>query len=268
MNKIILATASTDNYINNIIPYLKSIQLNSNFDYNILVTLDCYYSDMTLTKVHSCFLSNNLIESKSPINCLQHGEFLKAKIFEQFDDDDYVCFTDGDIIMQRGLFDNEKISILNLRDDEIMVQYNAGPNDNLFDESFRLGPKISLSLDFSKYKCYNTGMIICNIRTWKKLLLEYNIRYKIYEHYFSHYAKQQWIISYIIEEILKPNIVDYSLHTHYHHGYVDNTHIIDGIIYYREIPILFAHNISPYKRSSKSDFINFQHNYIHRYYES
>lgn len=103
MNKIILTTASTDNYINSIIPYLKSIQLNSNFDYNILVTLDCCYSDTTITKVHSGFLSNSLVETKNPNNCLQHGEFLKAEIFQQFDDDDYVCFTDGDIIMQRGL---------------------------------------------------------------------------------------------------------------------------------------------------------------------
>jgi len=243
MNKIILATAATANYISKIIPYLQSIQLNSNFDKNILITLDCKYDVSNLDKIYSQYLSNDLVSTKNTNNCLQHGDFLKADIFNTFSDNDYICFTDGDIVMQRGLTDSEKNHILSLKDNEIIVQYNANSMDNLFDESSRIQPKIKIDHSFSKYKCYNTGVMVCNIRTWKKLESMYKILHPVIRNIFSHYAAQQWTISYIINLIMNAIVLDYSFHTHHHYGTIDGNTYQNNMIYYKNNLVLFAHHV-------------------------
>lgn len=244
MKQIILATATTNNYIPKIVEYLYSIQKNSNFDHNILITLDCEYNiSQDLNKIQTAYLSNSLVSTKNPNNCLQHGDFLKTDIFNKFDDKDYICFTDGDIIMQRGLTDEEKNSIMSLKDDQIMVQYNASEQDNLFDESSRIIPKCEIDNSFSKYKCYNTGVMICNIKTWKKLESMYRIVYPIVKNLFSHYAAQQWTLSYIINLMMSAIVLDYSFHTHHHFGIISGNVIKNNMIYHQNNLVLFAHHV-------------------------
>ena len=82
--KKILVTGATENYYNTIVPYLKSIHINSNFDENILITLD--FKKQEFNKVKNYFLSNDFVINKNQNNCLQHGEFLKSEQFNNLKD--------------------------------------------------------------------------------------------------------------------------------------------------------------------------------------
>lgn len=243
MKKIILATACTDNYIPKIKPYLQSIDIESNFDENIVLTVDCQ-TEFSFNKIKNYFLANSLIQTKNSNNCLQHGEFLKSDIFNSYNDDDYICFTDGDIIMQRGLTDQERKKILSLNDDDVFVQYNANTKDNLFDESYRIKPLVDIDTNFSTLPCYNTGVVICNIRTWKKIEFLYSIIFPIVKNIFQHYAAQQWTISYIIDKTMNAHICDYSFHMHHHHGRIKGDSYKDNKIYFNNNLVLFAHHIN------------------------
>ena len=241
---IILATAATENYLGKIQPYLESINSSSNFDKNIFITLDCTASYPNLSNIECAFLDNSKVINKNPNNCLQHGEFLKCDIFNSFNDNDIICFTDGDIILQRGLTESEREQILSLKDNDVLVQYNAGSQDTLLQEGPRLKQKIQMDHSFSQYPCYNTGVVVCNIKTWKQIESMYDIIYLIAKNMFQHYASQQWVISYIINKCMNPIILDYSFHTHHHHGIVEGNNYRDNCIYHNDDMVLFAHHVA------------------------
>lgn len=244
--KKILVTGATENYYNTIVPYLKSIHINSNFDENILITLD--FKKQEFNKVKNYFLSNDFVINKNQNNCLQHGEFLKSEQFNNLKDEDIICFTDGDIILQRSL-DNGEISLIeSLRDNDVLIQYNANDKDNLLDEYYRLGALKSHQLfekefesDLIKIPCYNTGVIICNLKTWNIIQKKYSEYFPEMKHFFSHYAKQQWILSYIINQNLNPILMGYSMHSHYHHGRIPETLFLNNESFYKNKKILFSH---------------------------
>ena len=109
----------------------------------------------------------------------------KCDIFDSFNDNDIICFTDGDIILQRGLTETEKQQILSLKDNDVLVQYNAGSQDTLLQEGPRLKQKIQIDHSFSQYPCYNTGVVVCNIKTWKQIESMYDVIYQLQKICFS-----------------------------------------------------------------------------------
>lgn len=240
---IILATAATENYLGKIKPYLESINNRSNFDKNIFITLDCNVACPSLLNIECAFLDNNKIVNKNQNNCLQHGEFLKCDIFNNFNDDDIVCFTDGDIILQRGLNEKERNQINSLKDNEVLVQYNAGYKDTLSHEAPRIGCRVHIDNLFLSYPCYNTGVVVCNVKTWKALESMYDIIFPVAKCMFQHYAVQQWIMSYIINKYMTPIIMDYSFHTHHHYGLIQGNNYRDNCIYHNDDMVLFAHHV-------------------------
>jgi hypothetical protein len=240
MKKIILATAITENYLLKAKPYFDSIKKYSNFDKNIVISLDFHLQDQN---VESYFLSSNEITNKNNNNCIQHGEFLKSNIFNQFHDSDYVCFTDSDMLMQRPLTYEEVHKICLLENNDVFVQHNKGAEDNLYDEFLRLTPNIVLDKSFKKLSCYNTGIILCNKATWRRLNKLYNMIYPLFSHAANHYALQQWLLSYIINVFMNPIIMNYSFHTHHHYGRVPGDYINNNQLYINGHIVLFAHHI-------------------------
>lgn len=244
--KKVLVTGATENYYNLIIPYLKSIEKNSNFDENILITLD--FKKEQFNKVKNCYLDNHLVVNKNPNNCLQHGEFLKSEYFKSLKDEDIICFTDGDIILQRTLSAEENILFESLKEDQVLVQVNAGHKDNLKDEFYRLSPTVKhetfeniFDTKLEQFPCYNTGVIIANLKTWNKIEKFYSFYFPKMRDYFTHYAKQQWILSYLLCKHLKPILMNYSLHCHSHHGRISNTSFAQQQLYYGNEKVLFNH---------------------------
>ena len=248
MNKLILATGSNLGYISKIRPYLDSIESNSNFDLNYLIFLG--NEDLVLN--YSKIQITNVFEKDLdvvPINyCIQHGEFFKSKKFNELtNDNDIVFFTDGDIEIQRYLTDEEIERYRNFKDDDVYVGYNASPTDTLHAESLRLGilnkKSPLLKYDLKRNKVYNTGVLAMNKKTWIKLMNQFIEYYPEVNTTFSHYAKQQWLLSFLINtKGYNVQEMSYDIHNHKHFPSPYGTsQDKDGVVYFNDKIVLFKH---------------------------
>jgi len=244
--KLILMTGSDEKYINKIKPYLDSIDNNSNFDLNFLI----YLSDNDIqldNKINVLKLSPSKYMYRNSINCLQHGEFIKSDGFDDLiGDHDVIVFTDGDMILQRNLSEDELMKFRNLKHGDVFIGYNESPNDNLLKEYNRLLPTGYVSdifkIDLSKIKCYNSGVIGATKSTFKKLSQFYGELYGDIDKTMKYYSKQQWLISFIIgSKFFNVIEMDYDIHNHTHHGVVNGSKIENKIVTYNDKIVLFKH---------------------------
>jgi len=248
MNKLILATGCDENYLNKMNFLFDSVKKNSNFDRNCLLLLSDRKVDIDGIEVHNVNIDE--IEAITTIKCLQHGEFLKSKsFFESTNDNDIIFFIDGDVAIQRILTDEELNYFRKFQDNDVFIGYNMDPYQTLADESRWIGPTFSsvdiFTEDWDKIKCYNTGVIGMNKKTWTKLMNQYIIWFPNVNSMFKHYAKQQWLISYIIGT-QNYNIIemDYHIHNHNHNERVPTPYTeIDenGVVRYKNEIVLFKH---------------------------
>lgn len=248
MNKLILATGADKNYLPIIQPYLASIDRNSNFDDNVLAYIgddNCHnYSDKV--KVTNVYPST--VKALNTNNCVQHGEFLRGEYFASLDDNDVIVFTDGDIIMQRPLTPEEDSRFRSLRDCDVFIGDNAGPNDSLYEETkriFQVGiPPSELIADWHKLKIYNAGVTAMNKRTWLRLMDDYLSLVDFAKSTFNHIAYQQWLMCFIIGT--RPyNIIEMPHEIHCHRHFFPNpigaSMDENGIAYYNGKKVLFKH---------------------------
>jgi hypothetical protein len=246
ITKLILMTGSNEKYINKIKPYLDSIDNNSNFDLNFLI----YLSDNDIqldNKINVLKLSPSKYIHRNSINCVQHGEFIKADGFDDLiEDDDVIVFTDGDMILQRNLSEDELMKFRNLKHGDVFIGYNESPNDNLLKEYSRLLPtgyipKI-FKIDLAKIKCYNSGVIGATKSTFKEILNHYSKLYDEVDKMLGYYAKQQWLISYIIgTENFNVIEMGYEMHNHTHYKAPEGSEINNKIVTYNNQVVLFKH---------------------------
>jgi hypothetical protein len=248
MNKLILSTGSDEGYLFRINNYLESIKSNSNFDENILIYLSDKKLHNFIGDIKILTINPNQIVSPNQNNCIQHGEFIKANGFDELiNDDDVIFFTDGDMFIQRNLTEDEINYFKSFKDGDVYVGYNASIDDTLKDEYHRLGPTNIIpeifNVDMTKYKIYNTGVLGMNKRTWTKLCNYYNERYSQINMMFTHYAKQQWLICFIIGT-MDFNIIEmgYDIHNHTHYATPKGTTIDeDGVLRFENKVVLFKH---------------------------
>ena len=245
--KIVLATGSDLNYLNRINNYIDTIIKNSNFDENVLVYLGDEDVQINSDRIKLTKITPSSILARNSINCLQHGEFLYGKFFDGLNDNDVIVFTDGDMSLQRNLNEEEITFLKQFKDGDVYVGYNSSPTDTLYNESFRLGitgPSFDdFNFDWKSIKIYNTGVLCMNKKTWGRLLEEYLKLYPKIDTMFGHYAKQQWLISFIIgTQDYKINEMPYHIHLHNHYeipegGMKDE----NNIAYYNNKIVLFKH---------------------------
>jgi hypothetical protein len=251
MNRLILSTGADLNYLNNITPYLHSIEENSNFDKNILIFVgDNSKIINNFKKIEINTLPISSIQSLNVNKCVQHGDFLNSSEFDNNTiDSDIIFFTDGDIILQRSLSEDELTFYRNFTDGDVYVGYNASPTDTLYAESIRIGrtgfysQQIILN-NWNEVKVYNTGVLAMNKKTWKNLLKKYVDLFPHINQMFTHYAKQQWLISYIIGNDKEFNIIEmpYDIHNHRHYPSPIGTHVDNNkTVYYNNKKVLFKH---------------------------
>jgi hypothetical protein len=249
--KLILATGSDLNYMTKMRPYLKSIEQNSNFDKNVLVFVgDGEGLSIPFKSVEIATLPISNIQSLNMNKCVQHGDFLNSEYFNSItEDDDIIFYTDGDIILQRNLSDEEIEFYKSFKNGDVYVGYNASPTDTLEDEANKLGktgmvsPHIEIGV-WSTTKVYNTGVLAMNKRTWKMLLSMYNTLYPNVEPMFMHYAKQQWLISYIIGVNEEFNVIEmgYDIHNHLHYPSPEGTtQDGNGDVFFNNKKVIFKH---------------------------
>lgn len=254
--KLVLATGSDAGYYEKIQPYLNSIEANSTFDENQLVYLGDEEIEFEYDNIKLSRLNREDCKFINVNNCVQHGEFLHAENIKDLSGDDIICFTDGDIILQRGLSKKERKQLENLKDGDVMAGYNASPSDTLYDEAMRLDYTGKIvdgltNIDLRQIMVYNTGVLIMNKNTWQSVYDQYNELWPDVEDMFEHYAKQQWLLSFVINtKGYNPIIIGYDMHSHGHYGtpfwvYYDmrDKSIPNGYAMTKDKKILFRHKL-------------------------
>ena len=248
MNRLILATGSNSGYLTKINAYLTSIELKSNFDLNFLIYLGDNELKLPFEKIKIVNVFEKDLEIL-PINyCIQHGEFVKSKIFNDLtNDNDVIFFTDGDIEIQRNLTEEEIERFKNFNDNDVYVGYNASPTDTLYAESLRLGiideKSNLLKHNLKSIKVYNTGVLAMNKKTWLKLMNQFIEYYPEVNNTFSHYAKQQWLLSFLINtKGYNVQEMSYEIHNHKHFpSPIGTRQDSNGLVYFNEKMVLFKH---------------------------
>lgn len=248
MNKVILSTGSDFKYLQKIEPYLKSIEKNSNFDENILVFFGEEDFAFHNEKIDLAKISKSSVVAPSPINCIQHGEFIFAPYFDKYDDSDIIFYTDGDMFLQRNITEDEKHTYSNFKDGDVYIGYNQSPTDTLQNEAPRIGYKQIMfpefEMDWKSIKVYNSGLTAMNKKTWKKLANDYIQLYPLVDKMFTHYAKQQWLISFLINTREDYNVIEmpYDIHNHKHYpSPVGTTKDSSGNVFFDNKLVLFKH---------------------------
>lgn len=168
--------------------------------------------------------------------CIQHGSFLP---YLPAGADDVIVVTDGDIVMQRALTDDERAMLLRWPEGVVGIGPNAGPDDTLADEARRISPRVPIAELGSRYWpgrespfCGNAGVIVATRRTWLDLWARYLGLFAQARTLFGQIAVQQWTINLAIDRIGLA-VLPFSFHTHQHYGIPPGCEDRDGVAYVR-----------------------------------
>lgn len=216
---IILATGANAAYMPKITAYLNSIILNSSFDRNMLI----FVGNGQLPELNiECYrLRQEAIGAPAQNACVQHGDWLNADGL-QLEESDVVVFTDGDMFVQRGMSDKERGALEKLGDGDVMVGANQFEGQTLLQEAHNLGftgkPWHGMQDEkVWRMPVFNTGCIAANVATWRNLYEQYRIEWQEFAGCFQHYAKQQWLLSYLINKgSYKIKKMQFTFHLHNH----------------------------------------------------
>ena len=218
--EIYLVTGTNEPFWEEAEKYVKTINANSNVQ-NVLVTLDFDVNEGEREKykeVKFVRLNSQLVESPNPNYCLQHGAFLQVLDFVS--EEDIIIFTDADIKLQRPFNENEINFFRSITLGEIGVNFNRTDSDLLIEEAERLKPSLPIGeiekkySEISSFLTYNTGVIVTKYKTYAQLYDLYNKYWPEFEGLFVSNAKQQWLLSYLINKYFKPIIIPDLIHTH------------------------------------------------------
>ena len=156
-------------------------------------------------------LSSSQVASPNPNSCMQHGGFLSALSFLR--ETDIIIYTDADIELQRPLSPNEIELLRGFQDDDVGVGYNESKDDRLSLEALRLKPTVAPEELSTRYPgidtllTYNTGVLVANAKTYGRLYDMYNQHWPDFAPVFDHYAKQQWLLSYLVNRHFRPRVL-------------------------------------------------------------
>jgi len=243
MKEIILATGSDEKYYQRALPYLKSVSRYSTLE-NFCFCVDFEPTAMVESVAYEVVDPARLV---APLNnaCLQHGEFVRIVDFHP---SDVVIFTDADLRMQRAFTEDELSEFLALNADSFMVGFNAGPRDTLRKEAHRLGllksePELEDAFGNLDSPCYNVGVAAARAECWDFICGLYAELFPEISTFFAHVARQQWLISWIVNSYLLPVPMPLSIHAHGHYGMPAGCCHVGSEIHYEGGPVVFRHKL-------------------------
>jgi hypothetical protein len=251
--KVHLVCSSTDNYIKNMHPFLKSALEHLDNVYMFTINFDAdqkLFEDLPNLHIINMSHEDNF-GAPSGTHSIQHGSFMKY--FEETMPeslDDLFVFSDADILIQRSFKAHELDRLSTLDEDSIMVGWNSGPNETLALEGSRLRPFIKFDallsdwgLDIVENPCFNVGVSIATGHAWKRIYNRYMELWDKVCTTFAHRARQQWLISYVISDLgMDYMVMPYEIHTHQHYGLPEGTRIdARGYAFHKKRRIMFRH---------------------------
>jgi hypothetical protein len=265
-NNIIFMTAVTLDYIKKSGHYFQSIARYSDCKRNILVVVwDLGKKSLSLPHLFALLFSGNAgrieirllfhggVVQKNINHCIQHGEFVRVFKKDEIADDPVVIFTDADMRMQRSLSQAEMDFLGKLESGDFYIGINGHQEESLADEAVKIGASPTFVVEhrdeIKNKRIFNTGVYAARTTTIRKLLELYNYEYPYWAKNISHYACQQWIISYIIQSNSFFRVLEMpaSFHSHCHRpsllpnagSYVDQQGILRSE--QSDLPVLLNH---------------------------
>lgn len=252
---IILATGSDYKYLPRIWPYLESIEHHSRASRNV-VFVPVQGEENWFTRIRSLSrlewrqVPVEQLKAKNPNNCLQHGEFL-AFDNPKAEDNDIVIFTDGDIVLQRWFTAEELKWLSGLPENGVAVGLNEGPWGSLAREIRLLQPKTDVEAirkvfpgDWDQMPCYNTGVLIARRSAYRRLCEAYIETFAKVDVLLGHYAKQQWLLSYLLETgDFEVQSLPGEIHTHGCHPLPLEASRVGNELHFAGRQVMFRHNV-------------------------
>ena len=235
-----IVTSATANYFGAVRPYLDSLKAHG-----VLFTVVCIdslmpnYPAVTLTGEQNA-------GAPEDTQCAQHGSWLKV-----IEGAGPFVYTDGDIILQRDFTATEKDAIENIPDNVIGVSYNSGPGETLRDEGARLRPTADMAYmasvfgaDWQNIPNYNIGVMVARRSTFQRIYDAYMPLWMSVGKAFRHYARQQWLVSYVIHRLeIAARVMPYSFHANGHYGMPPGCYYENGAVYSGNALVAFRHKL-------------------------
>jgi len=248
VSRLMLGSGATANYLARALPWIERVDRHS-VGHNFFLCVDFDPpEELALRYPNVRFVRFDMASDRAPNPnfCLQHGSFLDAAGAEQ---DDVVVFTDGDAFLQRPFTEAEIAWLGGVPRDVVALQWNAGLADNLFFEAQRIDPRTPLEeMDevtlrvWEALPCYNTGVFVARGGTYRRVYAEYCRRHDAIVAAFGHYARQQWLLSYVVGVCgFSVWRLPVSFHAHGHYGMPEGCREEDGMILFRDEPVAFRH---------------------------
>jgi hypothetical protein len=133
---------------------------------------------------------------------------------------DVLIQVDADVVVQRD-FTRAELSRLEAYDTAVLgAGVNAGPTDNLWDESERIrlvGWRDSGEAVLRGIPCYNGGVLAARPAAWRKLRTAYEARCQDFYHLTHHRSRCQWLTNLCLREAgLCVDVLPGEIHSHGH----------------------------------------------------
>ncbi len=176
---------------------------------------------------------------------LQHGRALDA--IPDLGADETVVQVDADIEVQRDLTDAEVVALNCMDERDFLIGPNAGPNDTLGNEAWRIGMDGRPFAGDEHWKgrpVFNCGAMAAKPAAWRSLR-------DLYERHFTemvqrsrHRCRCQWLQSWCLSRLgLWVQEMPRSMHAHGHFGVPDGVDFRDGRAMAGDEPVLFRHKL-------------------------
>ncbi len=239
-----IVTGCNEPYFQRMTPYLNSLRRFADFP---VTFVGVEFTPPDLGDIETISMTAEQNYGAPPqTKCIQHGSF--ASLIPG-DDSEVLIYTDGDFVMQRQLRDDER-KLLQLEDYAAVTSWNGGEHETLEIEAGRLGMRTSMDDLIAAYgrciklrKIYNIGFLAMTRVSWIELHKAYLREWERVGRYFSHMARQQWLVSYLLKQLdYDIKIAPWSLHAHGHFGLKPGmTRGADGQIYHNGRLAAFRH---------------------------
>ena len=226
-----LVTGCNAGYLPRMLPYLDSLHEYADFPVNFI---GVGFEPPYLQGVTRSIFLDGALNAGAPneTQCIQHGSFLNVL---DAPDSETLIYTDGDMVMQRKLDDEER-AFLTLENNEVVTGLNFGWHSTLINDAKLLGQQISdgeLVERYGEYvnthQDYNVGFLAMTRQTWQMVYGAYMRDYPAICGVFTHMARQQWLISWEIAKLgLTVKVCPWSIHAHGHGGLKPGMHYGEG----------------------------------------
>lgn len=241
-----LVFSANAQYLDKIRPFAESVGAASPNTRNWLVCVECQ-PDYTIPHV-TAVLITRAQNAGAPeyTESIQHGSFLQVIDCQP---NDTIIYCDGDMIMQRPFTPKEMDAINAIPPHVYLTSWNAGPDQTLLDEGIRLSPRFPADdlvdiwgREIVTSRCFNIGVQVAKAATWQVIYNAYMGLYGQACYSFAHHARQQWLVSYVVQKLgLTWGILPHEFHTHAHFQLPPGTVTINNVACIHDRVICFRH---------------------------